>query len=382
MPRPLGTGLKVTRVTTADGTIREYFRNRHTGENLGTDRAIAEARMEEWRNAQVPGKPVGHVSLNALITDYLRTDDYKSKKPRTREIYRLYLDQLRTRFGAMPVTLITPAWVEKLKLDLQDQPGRCNQTLAVLRIVLGWGIRLGYCKANAATSVSKVHLAPRTAIWSPEQIEAFIDGARGSLQLGMALLLYTAQRLSDVLEMTLGRVSERDGRLYIALRQGKTGELLDVPVHAKLEPLLHARLNDPQTRGLLLVPSPTGRPWSRRNFSRAWDQVIWRVNFRRARALFRAGLKKAAVRAELEADHRQRRDLRRTSVVLMAEAGLTVGQIAAITGHRIETTAAILNVYLPRRTEVALAGVEAWERAPAAPLSKVVTLASERRRRH
>jgi integrase len=358
MPRPLGSGLRVKRHVLADGTRVEYFRNRYTGQSLGTDRAVAEARMREWMAAQVPSQPIGRASLDALITDYLRTDDYRNLKPRTQEIYRLYLEQLRGRFGTMPVNMISVEWVQRLKLDLQDQPGKCNQTLAVLRIVLSWGIRLGYCKSNPAKAVSKAQLPARTAIWTPMQIEAFLAGARGSLRLAMALLLYTAQRLSDVLEMTKGRISERDGRLYIALRQGKTNELLDVPVHAKLEPLLRERLAD-LSDALLLVPSPRGRPWSRRNFSRAWDE----------------GCKKA------ELSGVQRRDLRRTAVVLMAEAGLTVGQIAAITGHRIETTAAILNVYLPRRTEVALAGMEVWERTPPAALSKVVTLAAERDRR-
>ncbi len=131
-----------------------------------------------------------------------------------------------------------------------------------------------------------------------------------------------------------------------------------MPVHAALEPLLRERLANP-SGGLLLVSSPTGLPWSRRNFSRGWD----------------------AARRKAELPALQRRDLRRTAVVLMAQAGLTVGQISAITGHRIETTAAILNTYLPRRTEVALSGIEAWERAAPGALSKVVTLAAERDRR-
>ena len=41
----------------------------------------------------------------------------------------------------------------------------------------------------------------------------------------MMLLLYTAQRTSDILAMTKNRISEREGRLYIAMRQEKTGDL-------------------------------------------------------------------------------------------------------------------------------------------------------------
>ena len=82
MPRPVGTGLRVKRVVLADGTSREYFRNRYTGQSLGSDRAVAEARMREWITAQVPGKAIGGGSLDALITDYLRTDDFKTKQTR------------------------------------------------------------------------------------------------------------------------------------------------------------------------------------------------------------------------------------------------------------------------------------------------------------
>jgi hypothetical protein len=92
--------LRVKRVVLVDGTIREYFRNRYTGQSLGTDRGVAEARMREWIAAQVPGRAIGGGSLDALITDYLRTDDFKTKQPSTQEFYRRYLDQLRTRFDA------------------------------------------------------------------------------------------------------------------------------------------------------------------------------------------------------------------------------------------------------------------------------------------
>ena len=54
-------------------------------------------------------------------------------------------------------------------------------------------------------------------------------------------MLYTVQRPSDCLSMTTSRIREDDGRLYISLRQQKTGKLIDVPVHSALEPLLSSR---------------------------------------------------------------------------------------------------------------------------------------------
>jgi hypothetical protein len=91
--------------------------------------------------------------------------------------------------------------------------------------------------------------------------------------------------------MTTSRIREKDKRLYISLRQQKTGALIDVPVHSALEPLLRERLapgwkTEPlsgqreyrnRTDTVLLVPSPTGKPWAYRNFCRAWDLIAKKV---------------------------------------------------------------------------------------------------------
>jgi hypothetical protein len=102
-----------------------------------------------------------------------------------------------------------------------------------------------------------------------------------------------------------------------------------------------------------------------------------RVTLRRARKLFRLGWSKDRVRAELTKQHRQRRDLRRTGVVRMAEAGVTTPQIAAWAGWSIDFMQRIVDTYLPRRAEVALAGMLIWEASGTPwPTSNVVRLSS------
>ncbi|MGD0430724.1 MAG: tyrosine-type recombinase/integrase, partial [Acetobacteraceae bacterium] len=192
----------------------------------------------------------------------------------------------------------------------------------------------------------------------------FLAAASPSLRLAIILMLYTVQRPSDVLSMTTSRIREKDNRLYISLRQQKTNELIDVPVHSALEPILRARLATDWTpkplstqrqyrnltSTLLLVPSPTGKPWAYRNFCRAWDLVA----------------RKAGI------DDLQRRDLRRTGIVRLAEAGATTPQIAALSGHGIDYCQKIIDTYLPRRSEVALSAIKLWENA--IETSKVVRL--------
>jgi hypothetical protein len=101
------------------------------------------------------------------------------------------------------------------------------------------------------------------------------------------------------------------------------------------------------------------------------------VELRLARALFAEGWSKERVRAELTAQHRQRRDFRHTGIVRLAEAGATTPQIAGLSGHAIDYTQKILDTYLPRRGDVARGGIEAWERL-GEPETKVVSLATRR----
>jgi hypothetical protein len=49
--------------------------------------------------------------------------------------------------------------------------------------------------------------------------------------------------------------------------------------------------------------------------------------------------------------------------VRLAEAGATTPQIAALSGHGIDYCQKIIETYLPRRTEVALAAIKLWENA-------------------
>ncbi len=65
--------------------------------------------------------------------------------------------------------------------------------------------------------------------------------------------------------------------------------------------------------------------------------------------------------------HLQPRDLRRTAVVRLAEAGATVFEVAAITGHSVGRTQAIIDTYFTRTPEVAAAAILKWEKSNAGP---------------
>jgi integrase len=320
MARPRGSGLNVVKRRRADGTHLEYFYDRNTKAFLGHDRAAAMAAVKplDRRLGDDPN------SVSYLITRYLARPEFKTNlAPRTQKLYRGYLDEMRTRYGDLPFRRFGPEAIEEIKAGFANQPRKANQILALFRILLGYAVKLRLMRDNPALRPEMLATPSRTEVWSRAECAAFCSDAPASLRLALMLLMYTAQRPGDVLEMTTARIMERDDRLYILLRQQKTDELLAVPLHADLAPLVRDRIATRVTRrrkaadgqiqeleSILLVPSPTGLPWAYRNFARAWD----------------------AQRKSAGIEGKQRRDLRRTAVVRLAEAGATVPQIAAVTG--------------------------------------------------
>lgn len=353
MARPRKSGLNVVKKTKADGTEVEYFYDRQTKKFLGHDRASALLRTT------APDKPAGEDqnSIASLITRYLARPEFKIKlAPRTQKLYRGYLDEMRQRYGDLPFRTFGPEAIEEIKASFPDKPRKANQIIALFRILLGYAVKIRLIRDNPALRPEMLPTPPRTDIWSHADEDAFLAAASVSIRLAIMLLIYTAQRPSDVLAMTTNRIAEQDGRLFILLRQEKTGALMQLPLHHKLDVMVRARIKAGDA--LLLVPSPTGLVWQYRNFARAWD----------------------VARAEAKIEGKQRRDLRRTGVVRLAEAGATVPQIAAVTGWTIDYCQRIVDTYLPRRTEVAVGAIELWEAAPSID-SKVVSLGLAKRRK-
>jgi integrase len=126
------------------------------------------------------------------------------------------------------------------------------------------------------------------------------------------------------------------------LRQRKTGRLISVPASAELREVLAAA---PRKSPIIIISETTGQPYQEDHF---------RHEFARIREL--AGLP-ASLRFM---------DLRRTAVVRLAEAGCTIPEIAAVTGHTIDRTARILEVYMPRTAPMARNAVTRLDEARAA----------------
>jgi integrase len=178
--------------------------------------------------------------------------------------------------------------------------------LMAIRALMKYAVEIGLREANPATGVKLPNLkTDGYHSWTEAEIAQFEVHHRPGTRarLALALLLYTGQRRGDVIGM--GRQHIRDGAIHV--RQQKTGIELAIPIHATLQAIIAETPAD----HLTLLTTQTGKPFSAAGFGN-WFRV--RCNEAGLAHCSAHGLRKAVARR-------------------LAEAGCTMHEIAAITGH-------------------------------------------------
>jgi len=165
-------------------------------------------------------------------------------------------------------------------------------------------MRLG---PNPTADVRKLHRRKfEHEPWPDDVIAKFEAEARPkpNARLALLLLLYTGQRAGDVAAM---RWDQYDGK-GIAARQQKTGELLWIPCHSKLRDAL----DEAERRSEFILTTQLKSGYS----TGAFCNMI------------------ADATAQIDAGEYTAHGLRANAAMALAEAGCTLHQVMAVTGHR------------------------------------------------
>lgn len=246
-------------------------------------------------------------TIAELVQGYLSSSDYRLLADNTKRTYRYHLERFKRANGDKPTRFLTPGNFRE-KLDgMAHQPATANIFLKVMKAMCRYGLERGLLKTNPTLGVKRLRdKTDGIATWSDAQIAQFEKrhpvGTKANLAL--RLLLYTAQRRSDVVR--LGRQHEKAGAIH--MRQHKTGAWLILPV----VPELREALDRTPSQGLTYLETEFGRPFSLAGFGN-WFRD--RCNEAGLRNISAHGLRKAAARR-------------------MAEAGKSTHEIMSITGHR------------------------------------------------
>lgn len=246
-------------------------------------------------------------SFDALVVSYYRSPDFLRLAPSTQVTRRNILESFRKVHGFKPIKLLRREHISEIIGAKANVPEAANLLLKVLRIVLAYAVDQGLIENNPAVNVKKYKSkGDGHHSWTEAEIAQFEAkypvGSRA--RLALALGLYTAQRKSDVLRMGWQHI-EGD---MIAVRQAKTKTALLIPMH----PNLVAVLSSVPKSNLTFLVTSFGAPFDPNGFGN-WFRTQCNA----------AGL-----------PHCSFHGLRKAAATRLANAGCTVDQMKAITGHR------------------------------------------------
>src|SRR6516164_6451267 len=318
----------VTKRIDRRGGVRWYWQRRNHKLTRLPDNPIERMTMAEQLNAaaaRLTSEEPQRGSIGWVVQKYCDSDDYGALAPGTVKYYKRFLRDIEALGPALPFSSFTRRAVVDF-IEGYRKTFQRRQAAAVLKACFRIARYHGIVAVDEAAGLRLKTTRPRDRIWADGEISRWIDAAGAKdphMTTAFLLLQFTAQRPTDVLRMTWPQYSGS----AIRLRQQKTGALLDIPVHPLLRNHLDALRRLPAS---LTIISYRGRS----------------VKYLRFNERFRRIAERARVGA-------QARDLRRTALLRMAEAGATVPQIASVSGHSIEATQRILETYLPRNRDLA-----------------------------
>jgi integrase len=243
-------------------------------------------------------------TVSAAIIGYYYDQSFLALASSTQRSLRRILEHFRAEHGDKRIALLQRQHIINLLRSKKRFAAR--GWLKAIRALMKYSVEIGLREDNPAAGVNLPNQkTDGYHSWTDAEIEQFEahHGPGTRARLALALLLYTGQRRGDVIQM--GRQHIRDG--FVHVRQQKTSTELSIPIHATLASIIAETPVD----HLTLLTTQTGKPFSAAGFGN------W----------FRDRCNEAGLA------HCSAHGLRKATARRLAEAGCTMHEIAAITGH-------------------------------------------------
>ena len=264
--------------------------------------------LEGVSSAEIVSKRAAPGTFHSMIASYYGSAEFRTLSPSTQRTYRNIIEGFRDKHGDKRVASIETHHIRAMLDAKADTPSASNNLLRMLRMLLTFAVERGVRRTDPTSGIRKVRIrSTGFHSWTEEEIAQFeAHHALGTrARLAMALLLYTAQRRSDV--VTMGRQHVRDG--MIAVTQQKTKTPLRIPIHPELRRVLDAS----EVTNMTFLVTAFGKPFTPPGFTNWFHDRVKDAGL--SGQCSPHGLRKAASRR-------------------LAEAGCSANQIMAITGHK------------------------------------------------
>ena len=272
----------------------------------------------------------GEITFNQLVDLFEKSPHFRSTlAPGSRAIYRRNLERLASLYGKAPAAALSQQTIRRMMDENAHRTGVANGFLGAIGALYSWALKRGHVKINPATGVESFSSEPIPA-WPQAALDAALACDDPRVRVATALLYYTGQRVSDVINMRWSDVATGS----ITLSQQKTGKPLTIPVHRDLA----AILAESPREGLYIITMRDGVRQATRTAVREW---LMRWCAPRGWQVTTHGLRKNAVNA-------------------LIECGCSTGEVSSITGQSL----AMVEHYARERNQVKMAGaaVLKWER--------------------
>lgn len=316
-----------------NGKTVTYYTLRHVGPLKalpGDEDELFEPNSPAFMRAYLatitaPAKARTAGTFQSISDAWEKSQQFARLAPRTKLDYLSAKAKIDAKWGIYPLEVLEDPKIRPRFLEWRDEmgnrsPRQADAVFGVLRIILEWGRDRGLIGVNHATRPKKLYRADRSdKLWLPKHLDAFRAVASPPMRLALELALWTGQRQSDLLRLGW---SSYDGK-RLTLRQGKRRRKVDMPVAAPLRALLDGT----KRTALTILTAPNGKPWQA-DPKPTHFQHLWR------QATLAAGL-----------DGLHFHDLRGTTCTLLAEAGCTPSEIAAMLGWTVATVNQMLDTY-------------------------------------
>jgi integrase len=279
------TGERVVRRVMRDGSVKVY-------------------RYPAYRKRRrAPGDTVGE-----LIAAWDESPEWRSLAESTKAGYVTYLRPLigMERVRAKDVTRRELIAIRNA-IAVERGNGAATAFVRAASALFGWAIEAGFLDHSPLVKVKRLPGGHLPA-WSAADVELALPALPEHLRRPVILALYTGQRRGDLIRMPW---SAYDGT-RIRLVQEKTAAPLIIAVPQELKTELDTWRS--AAAATLILTNKFGRPWRASNLSKQLGEALAKVD----------GFP----------PHRNIHGLRKLAAANLAQAGCTLHEIAAITGHK------------------------------------------------
>jgi integrase len=338
-------GVNTVRRYRKDGSFALYYYHRASGRALegepGTPTFIASYSAAEkaikdrakGTIADLIRRFAGPLSPKLETVQIDPSPEFIEMAETTQAEYRRKFKVIDRKWGSAPISAFNESEFRKDVLAWRDGIARrarreADNLVSALARLGSFALDRGEIERNVLDKVRRVYHSDRAdKLWLPEHVAAFTKVASAEMQVALMLGMHTGQRQGDLRRLPW---SAYDGT-RITLRQSKGKKIVSI----RCTRALRALLDKMERKSLLIMTTPSGRAWTKRYFNEHWYE--------------------ASLDAGITDLHFH--DLRGTAVTMLAEAGCTIPEIAAITGHSLKHVTHILEVYLSRTRALADAAI-------------------------